>query len=104
MASSKLILPSLMLIVLVLAMTMEMSIAGDCNGSRCGCYTGRCWAYVSEKNTEDDDWWCYTQIAGATKKTGKWQQCSMDSNCSWARQCGDCNEYKGEDDKKRDSC
>ncbi|CAF1325705.1 unnamed protein product [Adineta ricciae] len=77
---------------------------GDCDGRRCGCYNGYCWAYVDAAHTNRGDWWCYTQKAGVSGKQGIWQTCSSDSGCSWDRTCGSCNQYKGFEEEKRGVC
>jgi len=77
---------------------------GDCQGSRCGCYNGYCWAYVDEAHTNIGDWWCYTQQAGVYGKQQMWQTCAKDSDCSWDRSCGSCRQHKGFEEISRDAC
>ncbi|CAF1324650.1 unnamed protein product [Adineta steineri] len=79
-------------------------LTDDCNGSRCGCYKGRCWAYADAGYTKQGDWWCYTQKAGTVGKQENWQTCSQDNACSWARSCGNCRQYRGAEAVHQDTC
>ena len=90
--------------ILVLGTMMDLVVAGDCNGSRCGCYKGYCWAYADGGHTRKGDWWCYTQKQGIVEKQSIWQVCNNDHDCSWDRTCGNCNQHKGNEESRRNVC
>jgi hypothetical protein len=83
---------------------LEKPGAGDCDGSRCGCYKQYCWAYTNSNHTTKDDWWCYTQKAGVKRKQNMWQPCTQHSDCYWGRTCGNCTKYKGNEESQQTSC
>ena len=95
---------SLLVVSVILLVVCEMTSAGDCKGSSCGCYKGYCWAYVSGSETRPGDWWCYTQKEGTVGKQSNWESCSNDHDCSWNRSCGSCRQYKGIDYMSRSVC
>lgn len=88
----------------IFGMMITKTNAGDCNGSRCGCFKGYCWAYVSEARVRTGDWWCYTQKAGILGKRSMWQECCSDSDCFWHRTCGNHVQYKGQEEEYRMVC
>ncbi|CAF1058594.1 unnamed protein product [Rotaria sp. Silwood1] len=93
-----------MIALLFFGMIVEKTAAGDCDGSRCGCYKGYCWAYVYEGRVRVGDWWCYTQRGGVMGKRSVWQECCSDSDCFWHRTCGNHVQYKGEEEEYRTVC
>lgn len=76
-----------------------------CNGTTCGCYKTKCWVYVDESATTEADWWCYAQqsedIAGRRKKI---QECEVNRNCFFDRECANCVHYKGFEEKQKQVC
>ena len=54
MSQMNLLLVSLVALLLLGTM-MDSAAAGDCNGSRCGCYKGFCWAYADGGHTRKGD-------------------------------------------------
>jgi hypothetical protein len=94
----------LVIVFFVFGMMMERVVAGDCDGSRCGCYKSYCWAYADGLHANPGDWWCYTQNEGVTGKQALWEECSSDADCYWDRTRGDCRQYKGDEVEKQDIC
>ncbi|CAF2119520.1 unnamed protein product [Rotaria magnacalcarata] len=92
------------IIFIIFGTIIEETAAGDCNGDRCGCYKGYCWAYVSGTRVRAGDWWCYTQRASIARKLSMWQECCSDSDCFWHRTCGNNVQYKGEEEEYRTVC
>lgn len=77
--------------------TTEVSLASmKCTESgRCGCYKGRCWAYIDEDQTPKTGWWCFTQREGIRTRRKAWAKCTDSDQCSWTMTCGDCYTYVG---------
>jgi hypothetical protein len=90
--------------LVIFSMMMDQAMAGDCNGSRCGCYKGYCWAYVDGAHTSQGDYWCYTQMYGIKDKQSVWQTCISDVDCYWDRTCGNCNQYTGSEQNLQIVC
>ena len=66
---------------------------------RCGCYRGRCWAYIDEEQTPKTGWWCFTQREGIRTRRKAWAKCTDSDQCSWTMTCGDCYTYVGKGNK-----
>ncbi len=66
---------------------------------RCGCYKGRCWAYIDEKQRPKTGWWCFTQREGIQTRQKAWAKCTDSDQCSWAMTCGDCYTYVGKENQ-----
>ena len=81
--------------------TTEVSLASmKCTESgRCGCYKGRCWAYIDEEQTPKTGWWCFTQQEGIRTRRKVWAKCTDSDQCSWTMTCGDCYTYVGKGNK-----
>ncbi len=62
---------------------------------RCGCYKGKCWAYIDDKQMPKTGWWCFTQREGIRTKQKAWAKCTDSDQCSWTMNCGDCYTYVG---------
>jgi hypothetical protein len=62
---------------------------------RCGCYKGRCWAYIDDQQMPKTGWWCFTQRDGIRTKQKAWAKCTDSEQCSWTMTCGDCYTYVG---------
>lgn len=92
------------IVFVAFAMVIEKTVAGDWNGSICGCYKGYCWAYADASYTNKSDWWCYTQMKDIVGKRSIWQRCVGDINCYWDRTYGNCRQYKGDEDQSQNVC
>ncbi|CAF1012381.1 unnamed protein product [Adineta ricciae] len=68
---------------------MRQTVAGDCNGSHCGCYNHHCWSYVKDRRNTDGVSWCYTQSTDSTSARSQWQRCDRDHDCYGDRPCND---------------
>jgi hypothetical protein len=75
----------------------EISLATmKCTESgRCGCYKGRCWAYIDDKQRPKTGWWCFTQREGVRTHQKAWAKCTDSDQCSWTMTCGNCYTYVG---------
>ncbi|OWA50169.1 hypothetical protein BV898_14694 [Hypsibius exemplaris] len=66
---------------------MKLSCPWFMDGTKCGCYLGSCWAFLTQSSTTLFPWY-YTQQLGLAFGEKQFAKCSANRDCSWAMTCG----------------
>ncbi|UJR34946.1 hypothetical protein I4U23_027724 [Adineta vaga] len=84
-------------------MIIKETIAGDCDGTHCGCYNEYCWSYIKERHNSDGISWCYTQNTAINTRHQEWQPCTNNHDCYSNRPCINFIRSKTEDEENKSS-